>query len=222
MYLRKRNKGLFIQEVLADKQLSLRKHHAAVAERTKKMLDCMTSRRWSSKTSLSPPTPSLSGYSWDSVFSFGHHYTKNLCTCWKESGEGPQDGSEDLESWRKDWEKWICSVLRKEGSDKTLSPCSCIKRVTTKKMETPFPQGVTCKRCSCYSWGDSNCTQEEIFSQWEQSAIGIIFPLFDSPVLETYKIQKDRVPGHLVKTKKDWIRWSLKFLSNWYFMILWK
>lgn len=44
----------------------------------------------------SPPTPCWSG--WDSVFSFSHHYTKNLCTGQKESGEGPQDGFEDREA----------------------------------------------------------------------------------------------------------------------------
>lgn len=47
-------------------------------------------------------------------------------------------------------------------------------------MESPFLQGDTWRRRGVtgisYSWRDSDQTQEEKISQWEQSAIGIISP----------------------------------------------
>lgn len=48
---------------------------------------------------------------------------------------------------REGWENWFCSALRKEGLEETLSSCSCIQRVATKKREIPFLWGVAWKWC---------------------------------------------------------------------------
>lgn len=86
--------------------------------------------------------------------------------------------------------------------------------MTTKKKETPFSQGVTRKR-----WGlllilgrFQFDTRGNIFTMratrhWNNLPIG-------SQRLDTFKIQKDRVLGHLVKTKKSWIRWSLRLYDS--------
>lgn len=67
-----------------------------------------------------------------------------------------------------------------------------------------FSQGVTWKRGgvmdTSYFWGNSDCTQGEHFSKWEQPAIGIISSskVRDSPVLDTLKIQLGRVLDHFI------------------------
>lgn len=51
-----------------------------------------------------------------------------------------------------------------------------------------------------YFWRDSNCVQEENFSQWKQPDIGnnLLREAMDSPTLENFKIHWDMVLGHLV------------------------
>ena len=73
------------------------------------------------------------------------------------------------------WENWVCSALRKGGLEGISSPRTSTYGVVTKKMETPFSQGVTWRGqggmdTSC-SWGDSDWTQEGNFSQWGQSPL---------------------------------------------------
>lgn len=77
------------------------------------------------------------------------------------------------------WENCVCSVLRKESIGETLSSCSTIYRVATRKMEIPFftrnhkqTRGYGYKLLLGRFWLDrkrkKNC-------QLKQSALGIIF-----------------------------------------------
>ncbi|GAB0196100.1 mitochondrial enolase superfamily member 1 [Grus japonensis] len=61
----------------------------------------------------------------------------------------------------------LFSLEKRRLRGDTSSPCSSIYSVATKKMETPFLQGVTWKRRGIMgtSWGDSSWTQEDNFSQ---------------------------------------------------------
>lgn len=66
---------------------------------------------------------------------------KKVWTGWGGSREGPTKvikGLDRLMHEERLREKWICSALGKEGSEKTLSPCPSIYKVATKKVEIPF------------------------------------------------------------------------------------
>lgn len=74
-----------------------------------------------------PTVFSVGAASPHAVFSSGPHNSRRMLkvlSC--HMGEG--------------WENWFCSALRKEGLGETLSSCSCIQRVATKKRDIPFLQ----------------------------------------------------------------------------------
>lgn len=106
------------------------------------------------KKSLSCPTRSFSGHTWNTAFTFGPCYTKKMWTGCRGSREGPQK--------RKGWDKCLFSleIRRLRGDLTTVS--QYLKDGYKEDGDCLFIQGVTGKRGeamdTCYSWGHSNWT----------------------------------------------------------------
>lgn len=123
------------------------------------------------KKSLSCPTQCFSGHTWNTAFTFGPCYTKNMWTDCRGSREGPQK--------RKCWDKCLFSleIRRFRGDLTTVSQYlkdgykedgDCL--FTGSHREKGRGNGYT------LFLGTFQLDTRGNISQWEQSAIGIIPP----------------------------------------------
>lgn len=98
---------------LVERKLTMSEHFAATAEEGCWVAPMRVSPARREK-SLCHSAPCFPGHIWNTLFSFGPHYTKKKCMGWRESTEGPQRWPDNWKAVRKAWKDTVCSAFRRD------------------------------------------------------------------------------------------------------------
>lgn len=159
--------------------------------------------------SLSHPTQSLQGHTWNIVSSFGFCHTKS---CGETGGSPQKKGANVWETWHERKieinKLWLFTTEKRRLRGHLITPFQYLKGGWKEDGDSLFLWAVTWKRGrilgTSYSKGDFDGIQEESCSRWIKMRHGMVSPwtnglpreVVDSSALDNFRIQLDKVLDH--------------------------